>query len=333
MSDMFTNQGVVFKKTTGTYTVQTSDGDIVTCAISSRLRKHLIYPSRDKSSLPYFKVVEVKDIKTVDPVAVGDNVIFTDAADGTGLITEVLPRRSQLTRRAPERKVLEQVIVANLDQVVIVFAAAQPKPAWQLLDRYLVSAESNALPAIVVLTKLDLVKGTKDEAEIRSVAEDLITIGYKVLLTSVTDGTGIPAVQQALADKMSALVGKSGVGKTSLLNALQPELGLRVNQINVRIDKGRHTTTHLEMFPLSFGGSIVDTPGLKQFGLWETTPEDLPLLFREFVSYLDGCKFGASCAHQREPGCKVREATERGAISRRRYESYLFMRDHMTAGY
>ncbi|MDX1991975.1 MAG: ribosome small subunit-dependent GTPase A [bacterium] len=326
--DMYTNQGIVFKKSTGSYTVHSEDGKVVTCAISSRLRKRLIYPMRDKSSLPYFRVVDVKDIERVDPVAVGDEVIFTDATDGTGLITEILPRRSELTRRVPGPKPLEQVFVANVDQVLTVFAAAQPKPRWPMLDRYLASAEASEIPAIIVITKLDLVRGKKAEREIIETANSYAAIGYPVLMTSATEGDGLAPLKAMLAGKQSALMGMSGVGKSTLLNAIQPGLGLRVSEINTRIDKGRHTTTHLEMFPLEMGGTIIDTPGIKLFGLWNTEADDIPPLFREFVPFLDQCKF-SSCSHVHEPGCAVKRAVEQGIITQQRYDSYLYLRDHL----
>ncbi|MBC7870010.1 MAG: ribosome small subunit-dependent GTPase A [Chitinophagaceae bacterium] len=329
--DMYTNQGVVFKKSTGIYNLNSEDGKTVVCTISNRLRKRLIYPERDESSLTWFRVVDVEDIQMVDPVAIGDQVIFTDAGDGTGVITEILPRKSQLTRRAMGSKALEQVIVANVDQIVTVIAAAQPKPKWNMLDRYLASAEASDIPATVVITKLDLVRGKKTEREIMDVADDYAAIGYTVLLTSAADGQGVGAVKQILAGKLSALIGMSGVGKSTLLNAIQPELGLKVGEINTNIDKGRHTTTHLEMFALDCGGSIVDTPGMKLFGLWNTESEDIPGLFREFAPYDGTCKFGASCTHAHEPGCAIKKAVEKGAISQRRYDSYIHLRDYIYA--
>lgn len=328
---MYTNEGVVFKKSTGIYTVHTADGQIVTCTISSRLRKQLIYPMRDPSSLGYFKVVDVKDIHEVDPVAVGDKVTFTDADDGTGMISEVQVRRSKLTRRAPGPKPLEQVVVANADQIVAVFAAAQPAPTWHMLDRYLAGAEASDIPAVICIAKMDLVRGKKAEHKILEVVDEYREIGYTVLLTSTASGEGIDSARDLLAGKISALVGKSGVGKTTLLNAIQPELGLRVGEVNENLDKGRHTTTYLEMFPLDVGGAVVDTPGMKTFGLWDVDESDIPLLFREFVAHVGGCKFGASCTHEHEPGCAVKRAVADGHISQRRYDSYLVLREHIYA--
>lgn len=327
--DTHLNQGTIIRKSTGIYTVQTKENETVNCTISSKLRKQLIYPIRDRSSLGYLAVVDVDDIDMVDPIAIGDQVHFSDAMNGDGHITEVLPRRAKLTRRAPGTKPMEQIIVANADQVVAVTSAAQPAPNWHLLDRYLVGAEASEIPALVIITKMDLIQKAKAERKLNEALDEYRAIGYDILCCSATTGDGIEPVREALRDKMSVFFGKSGVGKTTLLNAVEPGLGLRVGEINTRIDKGRHTTTHLEMFPLSFGGSIVDTPGIKQFGFWDLEAEDVGLLFREFVPYLGTCKFGASCTHDHEPGCTIKQAVEDGTISQRRYESYLYLCEHL----
>jgi ribosome biogenesis GTPase len=323
-------QGIVYRKSTGIYHVHTSQGRVVPCAISSRLRKRLVYPTRDRSSLPHFRVVDVEDITTIDPVAIGDQVIFTDAGDGTGLITEILARHTQLTRRAAGAIPREQVIVANADQMIAVLAAAQPSPKGHLLDRYLASAEASEVSVIVCLTKMDLVRGKRQERDILTLAGDYSAIGYRVILTSAATGEGVEELREALAGKLSVLIGKSGVGKSTLLNAIEPGLGLRVGEVNVHMDKGRHTTTHLEMFPLATGGSIVDTPGMKTFGLWNVPQEEIPLLFREFREHLGRCRF-AGCAHDHEPGCAIKRAVEEGWISAPRYQSYLHLRDHIYA--
>ncbi len=296
--------GIVFKKSTGSYTVNVN-GRSVTCAISNRLRKVLLYPIADLSSIPHHRVQKVEDIKMVDPIAVGDEVTFIDAGDGSGMITEVLPRRSKLTRRAVNGKPVEQVIAANIDRVVAVIAAAQPNPKWGMLDRYLASAEACELPALICITKMDALKD-KHLREVMDVVEDYRRIGYPVILTSASEGLGIEAIRSELAGQHSAFVGMSGVGKTTLLNAIQPGLGLRVGEINLNLDKGRHTTTGLEMFPLDFGGGIVDTPGMKVFGFWDVESSDVALLFREMAPYVGQCRFGLDCHHATEPRLHVR---------------------------
>jgi ribosome biogenesis GTPase / thiamine phosphate phosphatase len=321
--------GIVFKKSTGIYAVQL-EGRTIPCAISNRLRKVLLYPTADLSSNPHHRVQKVQDIQLVDPIAVGDEVAFIDAGDGSGLITEVLPRRSKLTRRAPGPKPLEQIVVANVDRVVAVISAAQPSPKWGMLDRYLASADACELPALICITKMDALKD-KHFHDIMEVVEDYRRIGYPVVLTSAADGTGIDALQAELAGQYSVFVGMSGVGKTTLLNAIQPGLGLRVGEINLNLDKGRHTTTGLEMFPLDFGGGIVDTPGMKVFGFWDVESDDVALLFREMQPYVGQCRFGLDCRHDTEPGCAVKSAVAAGEISQRRYESYLYIRDYLYA--
>jgi len=315
--------GTVLKKSQGIYFVR-HDGQVLPCAISSKLRKQLIYPTSAPTA-PGRKgrrVVAVKDIAAVDPVAVGDVVGYLDAGDGTGLITAVLPRRNQIARPAAGRKPLDQIIAANVDQIVAVMAAAQPAPKWELLDRYIAAAELAGIPTLVCVTKIDLITAGALAGEV----DVYRRLGYTVLLNSTLTGVGIETVRNALKDRVSVMVGKSGVGKTSLLNALQPGLGLRVNAVSQLTEKGKHTTSQLEMFDLDFGGHIVDTPGMREFGLSGLDELDLAYGFVEMRPYLGLCKFGADCEHDREPGCAIRSAVATGAISDRRYESYLRMR-------
>jgi ribosome biogenesis GTPase len=317
-------QGVVFRKTIGHYTVHTEEGDI-DCVLSSRLRKELIYPTADPSSLRH-RVQQVREIEHVDPVAVGDLVIFTDAGDGSGMITEILPRRNKLSRPAttPGQRVFEQVIVSNINQVIPVFSASSPPPKWHLLDRYLVSTEASELPALICITKIDLLT---DRGEIDAVVDSYRKIGYNVLYVSAVTGEGLEAIEQALRGKISVMVGKSGVGKTSLLNAIQPGLGLRIKEVSRgELGKGMHTTTHLEMFPLNFGGAVIDTPGMREFGLWDAGEYSLDQFFPEMRPLIGKCKFGLDCIHDEEPGCAVRKAVIDGTISPYRYQSYIKLR-------
>lgn len=313
--------GLVIRKYPGQYFVQSEERTIV-CSSSNRLRKQLLFPLSAPSSGTLRRVQKVKEVQVVDPVAIGDRVQYLDAGDGTGVIKEVLPRTTKLARYAAGKKPLEHVIVANLDQVLIIVAAAQPAPTWGLVDRYLVSAESCGLPARICVTKMDLAEGPELEEAMR-IYEG---IGYRVFRTSASTGQGLDPLREAAQGQVSCLVGKSGVGKTSLLNALEPGLGLKVKEISGATGKGRHTTTHMEMFPLAGGGSVVDTPGIKQFGLWEIEDQDLASLFVEMRPHVHECRFSADCSHTREPGCAVRAAVTAGAVSKLRYESYLRMR-------
>ncbi len=312
--------GIVYKKTQGHYTVE-DQGRPVVCSISNKLRKQLVYPTAAPWSLrPH--VVRVDDIRTVDPVAIGDRVRYVNSGDGTGMIVEVLQRTNHLNRRAAGDKPLEQVIVANVDQIVAVFAAANPAPKWWLLDRYLAAAESADLPALICITKLDLADRASIEGEVRAYER----IRYSVVVTSAVTGEGTECLREELRGRVSVLAGSSGVGKTTLLNTLQPGLGLRVGEVNRATGKGKHTTSSLEMFSLAFGGSIVDTPGMREFALWGDADLDVAELFREMRPLLGRCRFGAGCAHVHEPGCAIKEAVASGGISTRRYESYLRMK-------
>src|SRR5215207_6864208 len=319
--------GVVFRKTRGHYTVHASRREI-DCTLSSVLHKQLIYPTADPTSLRH-KVQAVREIEHVDPIAIGDRVRYLDAGLGRGMITEILPRSSRISRPAtvPGRHAFEQVIASNVDLILPVFAVADPTPKWGLLDRYLVSAESSELPAVIVITKIDLAWKNK---EFDSELETYRRAGYRVQQVSATTGQGIEELKQTLRGRISVLVGKSGVGKTSLLNAIQPGLGLRVKAVSQgEQGKGRHTTTHLEIFSLEFGGSLVDTPGIREFGLWEIAGEELAYLFPEMAGYVGHCKFGLNCKHDREPGCAIRKAVVAGEVSPHRYKSYMNLRSEL----
>ena len=317
--------GIVFRKSLGHYTVHTN-GQEIDCELSSRLHKQLIYPTADPTSLRH-RVQAVREIEHIDPIAIGDQVRFLDAGQGRGLITEILPRRSKLSRPmpVPGQRVFEQVIVSNADQVLTVFAAASPTPKWGLLDRYLVTAEAAGLPSRIIITKMDL--ANKNE----TLEKDLDIyrrIGYPIHLVCSSTGDGLEELKQALHGRMSVLIGKSGVGKTSLMNALQPGFGLRVKAVSQGdVGKGRHTTSHLQMFELDFGGTLVDTPGMREFGLWDISSEDLASLFPEMERYVGQCKFGLSCQHDHEPGCAIRKAVVSEQINPYRYQSYLRLRE------
>ena len=326
--------GIVYKATLGSYSVQ-QDGRLVDCQLAAQLRKAGDNPARREKGDRRSRSNPAASRPDSSPV-VGDRVHLMERSDGPALIQEILPRRNQLSRRSavpmPTAHAHEQVIAANIDQVVPVFAAANPAPKWNMLDRYLALAESLDLPALIVITKLDLALDANGnvEPELQQVVDAYQRIGYRVLLTSAISCLGLEELRQALQPGLSILLGKSGVGKTALLNALQPGLGLRVNQVSQVTGKGKHTTTHMEIFPLHSGGALIDTPGVREFGLWDLDDEELAYFYREMRPYIGRCRFGLDCAHVEEPGCAIRQAVVAGQISPRRYQSYLRLKEELS---
>ena len=293
-------EGQVIRSQSGFLVVNTDEGEY-TCRLRGRLKQ---------------------EDTTGDIVAVGDHVTITPHEDGTGTIDAVHERKSVFSRiRTGIKRDFQQIILANPDQIVAVFACAQPEPHLRMLDRFLVIAEKQHIDALIVANKIDLV--TRDHAEsIFGLYEDL---GYPVLYTSAHTGQGVDALRDHLKDKISALAGPSGVGKSSLLNAIQPELGLHVRQVSQTTSKGLHTTQVRELFPLDVGGYVADTPGIRSLALWDTEPEELDAYFIEMRDLVADCKF-SDCTHTHEPGCAVQEAVARGAIAAERYNSYLRLR-------
>lgn len=253
-----------------------------------------------------------------DRVVPGDVVDVALHASGPATIDAVHPRRSVLARRAAggARARRAQPIAANVDQVLIVVSARDPDPSPRMIDRLLVIAETNALPAVVVINKNDL-----DSAPATVLARRFAPAGYQVLRTSAVVGEGLAALRDLLRGRATVLAGQSGVGKSTLLNALQPALGRRVGEISAKWRTGRHITTAAELLPLSFGGFVVDTPGMREVGTWGLDPEHLAPCFPEFRPFLDRCRFD-DCRHLAEPGCAVRAAAAAGKIDPDRLVSY-----------
>ncbi|MBI2900719.1 MAG: ribosome small subunit-dependent GTPase A [Planctomycetes bacterium] len=254
--------------------------------------------------------------------AVGDYVEFEPSAADEGSIGEVLPRRSKLSRHDAFRPRYEQVIAANVDQLVVVHAAAQPDLSLLTVDKCTVMGEASGLACLVCVNKLDL-------ADVRGSVAHYPSIGFPLVLTSAAKGAGTAALREALRGRTSVLLGPSGVGKTSLLNALRPDFAMKVGEVSERTGEGRHTTTWVELRELEPGTLVIDTPGLEFFTLWGVEIENLAAHFPEFVSRMPRCKFRAGCSHTREPNCAVVEALERGEIARSRYESYVRIREDL----
>ena len=296
-------RGVVLGGTGGVWAVLAADGTKYDASLRGRLKQ---------------EGVAIK-------LAVGDDVtIERDERDGVWAITAIHPRRSVLARRAPSGARGERIVAANVDQVVVVFAAAKPEPHVRMLDRFLVIAEGNDIAARVVLNKVDLVGGPSGTD---AFARDYEHAGYPVHRTSVKTRCGLSELHDALAGRTSALTGPSGVGKSSLLNALFPGLQLRTGEISESVNKGRHTTVGALLVPIpdSLGGFVVDTPGLREVGMWGLAADQLEHCFPEFRRFLGRCKF-ADCSHEHEPSCALRDAVDAGELSRARYESFLKLR-------
>jgi ribosome biogenesis GTPase / thiamine phosphate phosphatase len=257
-----------------------------------------------------------------DIIAIGDRVKIMRLPDGTGMIEEIEPRERELSRMAPTpRGEYRQILLANPDQVVMVFACADPAPRLRMLDRFLVICEKQNIPASIVANKIDLV----GLAEAEKIFGIYPTLGYPVIYTSKATGQGVAELHQHLIGKISGLAGPSGVGKSSLLNVIQPSLGLAVRAVSSTTSKGQHTTVVREMFPLNEGGFVADLPGLKSLALWDTEPEELDGYFPELRDLVYQCQYN-DCTHRNEPGCAVRMALQEGHVSQARYDSYLRMR-------
>lgn len=292
--------GVILRARSGFYTVRTDDGRDVECRLRGRVKK---------------------DRQATDLAVIGDRVEVSLLPDGSGMIEEVEERRSRFSRRQPGPRGTwkEDMLVANVDQVLVVFACADPMPHLRMLDRFLVVAEHNEVRAIVVANKVDLV-GIERARDVFGLYE---RIGYAVHYVSAREGIGIEQLADRLAGRTSVVAGPSGVGKSTLLNAVQPGLRLATGEVSEALHKGRHTTTTAELHPISApgGGYVADTPGLREVGLWQIPDEELPWCFPEFVRHLGGCGFN-DCSHLHEPRCAIRAAVDAGGIPPERYDSY-----------
>ncbi|GAA4336587.1 ribosome small subunit-dependent GTPase A [Mucilaginibacter gynuensis] len=295
-------QGLITKSTGSWYQVQTPNGERYDCRIKGKFR--------------------IKGITTTNPLAVGDVVDFEMEPDqDTAVITNMQQRKNYIIRKSINLSKQAQIIAANLDQALLVVTLASPRTSLGFIDRFLVTAEAYDIPARLIFNKLDLFsdEGLEILQEYKAVYEN---IGYPCFEVSALEGTNIDEVQALLKDKVTLFSGHSGVGKSSLINRLLPDLELRTNQISDWSDKGMHTTTFAEMFELPQGGFIIDTPGIRELGVIDIEKQELGHFFPEMRSRMHDCRFN-NCRHINEPGCAVLEALENGEIELSRYESYL----------
>jgi ribosome biogenesis GTPase len=305
-------EGLVVDGSRGQYRVETPQGSFL-CTIRGRLRKELEYPESPGARRSVRKV----KVREKDPVAIGDRVALLPTGGGVGVIERVLARAGgSFTRDDPDPGGRTLTSVVGLDQLVMVFAAREPTPHLRLLDRFLVVAEAQELTAVICVNKSDL--GAPSWLRERLAVYQ--RIGYPVILASAARGEGLDELRARLTGRVSAFVGPSGVGKSSLLNALQPDLGQRVSAIGATTHKGRHTTTGARLFPLEGGGHVADTAGIRALAV-SNGDARLDLCFSEFRPYLGTCRL-ANCTHIHEPGCAVLTAVETRALDAERYDSY-----------
>lgn len=268
-------------------------------------------------------VLKMDDITSTNPVAVGDivEIDIEEEEAGTAIINSIADRRNYINRQSPKSKYQHHIVAANLDQSVLVATLREPRTSQGFIDRFLVASEMYHVPAVIVFNKWDIYR-EKEKQQFEEWAAMYGEAGYPVIVCSTVTGEGIEALKQKLAGKISLFSGHSGVGKSTLLNAILPELKLRTQDVSGWSGKGMHTTTFAEMFDLPGGGSLIDTPGVREFGLVNVTKQELSHYFPEMRSRLNDCQFN-NCQHLNEPGCAIKQAVEEGTITAERYESYI----------
>lgn len=306
-------KGTVIKSTGSRYEVRGEDFTVHSCRIKGKMR--------------------LEDIKSTNPVAVGDYVLFSRAeVEGDdGVIEELLPRRNYVVRRATNLSKQTHVLAANVDQAILVATINFPVTTPVFIDRFLVSAEAYQVPVVIVFNKTDRYN-SKHKEELEQYTETYRKMGYDVIHISAKNSEGIEEVRERLKDKVSVIAGHSGVGKSTLINKIEPGLNLRVDEISEFNNAGKHTTTNAEMHPFSFGGYVVDTPGIRGFGIANIEREELPHYFRDIFAVSSRCQYN-NCTHTHEPGCAVKQAVVDGLIAESRYHSYLNVMETDTAKY
>ena len=298
-------QGTVIKSSGSVYGVRAIDGSVIDCRVKGNFR--------------------LKGIRSTNPVAVGDNVVFDMREDGTAYIVDILERKNYIVRKASNLSKQSHILAANLDLCFLIVTISHPVTATTFIDRFLASAEAYRVPVVIVFNKTDLYNDAENK-ELEYLTALYESIGYKCLHTSTVTNSGIDTLKEIMQGKTSLFAGNSGVGKSSLVNAISPEIAAKVGEISKTHDTGMHTTTYTEMFEFMPDSYIVDTPGVKGFGTFDMEVEEISHYFVEFFELSKDCRYG-NCTHTHEPGCAVLEALERGEIAPSRYQSYLSMLD------
>lgn len=308
-----TSTGMCVRSTGSQYDVLLDDsaGEVIPCKVKGNFR--------------------LKGIRTTNPVAVGDRVTLLCNADGSAYITAVAPRRNYIIRRASNLSKEASILAANLDGCMLVATLKHPVTATTFIDRFLATAEAYSVPATLVINKTDLLDTDDDRELLEAVRYLYESIGYNIVPVSAHTGEGLDRLRELLQGRTTLLSGNSGVGKSTLINDLIPGLDLRTAAISDVHDQGTHTTTFSEMFPLPFGGWIIDTPGVRGFGTIEMTPQEVSHYFPEIFRASDECRFG-DCSHTHEPGCAVLKALEENRIAQSRYNSYLSILNEIDEG-
>lgn len=303
-------QGTVVKSSGSVYGVRAMDGSLIECRVKGNFR--------------------LKGIRSTNPVAVGDHVKYDVRDDGTAYIVEILERKNYIVRKASNLSKQSHILAANLDLCFLIVTISHPATATTFIDRFLAAAEAYRVPVVLVFNKIDIYDSSERE-ELEYLTALYSSIGYRCLHTSATDNVGIDALKEMMRGKVSLLAGNSGVGKSSLVNAIAPEIAARVGEISKTHDTGMHTTTYTEMFEFMPQSYIVDTPGVKGFGTYDMEVEEISHYFVEFFELSKDCRYG-NCTHTHEPGCAVLEALENGRLAPSRYQSYLSMLEDKDEG-
>jgi ribosome biogenesis GTPase / thiamine phosphate phosphatase len=299
-------KGIVLKSTGSRYKILGSDGKILDSSIRGKLR--------------------IRELRTTNPIAVGDNVLFEfDRKSHTGIITEVLDRSNYILRKASNLSKHSQIIAANVDQAFLMITIILPETPVEFIDRFLISAEAYRIPASIIINKTDLY-GPPEIEKMNYIESMYKHVGYDCVMVSVKEMTGLDTLKSLMKSKITLVSGNSGVGKTTLLNAFNPALNLKTGEISDYHKQGRHITTFPEMHEMPFGGFVIDTPGIRGFGVVDMERNEIYHFFREIFRVSKDCKFN-NCLHLDEPGCAVRTAVENGNIDYLRYRSYLNIMD------